>query len=138
MARKPINPKSVSHFQSVLYPLSPTFSQATIAEGKHLIFISGQVGRAPDADSVGDDIKSQTRQVFENLRLVLESVGATLDDILETDVFMINIERDLDGYLEVRREYFPENPPASTLVEVQRLVDPQYLVEVKAVAELDA
>ncbi len=138
MARKPVNPKSVSHIQSALYPLSPTFSQATIAEGKRLIFISGQVGMAPNGNSVGDDIKSQTRQLFENLRLILESVGATLDDILETDVFMVNIERDLDGYLEVRREYFSENPPASTLVEVQRLVDAQYLVEVKAVAELDA
>ncbi len=136
MARKPINPKSVFHLQSTPDQVAPTFSQAAIAEGKRLVFISGQVGMTASGDSAGDDITSQTRQAFENLRLILESLGASLDDIVATDVFMVNIERDLEGYLEVRREYFPENPPASTLVQIQRLVAPEYLVEIKAIAEL--
>ena len=132
MARKPINPDTVCR------PVSPTYSQAAIAAGKRLIFLSGQCGLDIEGNTVGTDIRSQTRQTFENIRLILASVGATLDDILHTDVFMVNVQRDLEGYLEVRREYFPQNPPPSTLVGVTCLVAPEYLVEVKAVAELDA
>lgn len=130
MARKPVNPKTVCP------PVSPTYSHATVAESRRLLFIAGQVGVDAAGNVVGDDIETQTRQVYENLRLILESVGAGLDHILSTDVFMVNVERDLSGYLQVRREYFPTNPPASTLLQVTGLVSPEYLVEVKAVAEL--
>jgi 2-iminobutanoate/2-iminopropanoate deaminase len=132
MARKPLNPDTVSR------PVSPTYSHAAIAEGKRLLFIAGQCGIDAEGNTVGDDIITQTRQAYENIRLILASVGATLDDVLHTDVFMVNVQRDLEGYLEVRREYFPQKPPPSTLVGVTCLVAPEYLVEVKAVAELDA
>ncbi len=130
MARKAINP------QTVCRPVSPTYSHATIAEGKRLVFIAGQVATDVDGNTVGDDIQTQTRQAYENIRLILEAVGGSMNDILHTDVFMLNVQRDLQGYLSVRREFFPDNPPASTLVQVQALVSPEYLVEVKAVAEL--
>jgi len=110
---------------------------AAIAESRRLLFIAGQVATDRSGATVGSDIETQTRQVFENLRLILHAASATLDDVVSTDVFLVDVARDLEGYLRVRREYFPESPPPSTLVEVSALVDPDYLVEVKAVAELD-
>ena len=130
MARQPVTPKTVCA------PVSPTYSHATIADGKRLLFIAGQVAVDAEGELVGQDIEAQSRQVYENLRLILEAVGASLDDILSTDVFMVNVQRDLEGYLRIRQEYFPARPPASTLVEVTGLVSPEYLVEVKAVSEL--
>ena len=132
MARRTLNPETVAS------PCNPTYSIATIAESKRLLFISGQVAADASGRTVGSDIETQTRQVFESLRLILAAVDATLDDVVSTDVFLVNVGRDLAGYLKVRGEYFPENPPASTLVETPALVRPDYLVEIKAVAELPA
>ncbi len=132
MARRALNPETVAP------PCNPTYSIATIAESKRLLFISGQIATDASGRTVGSDIETQTRQVFENLRLILAAAEATLDDIVSTDVFLVNVGRDLADYLKVRREYFPENPPASTLVETPALVEPDYLVEIKAVAELPA
>ncbi|MFP3903419.1 MAG: RidA family protein [Armatimonadota bacterium] len=129
MARK-INPDNFPD------PVSPTYSHAAISEGGQIIFLAGQVAVDEDGRCVGEDIEAQTRRVYENVRLILESLGASLDDVLHTDVYMVNVERDLEGYLKVRQSCFPENPPPSTLVQVQSLVAPEYLVEVKAVAEL--
>lgn len=129
MARNPVNPDTVCP------PVSPTYSHAAIATGS-LIFVAGQVANDANGELVGTDIETQTRQVYENIRLILEAAGATLDDILHTDVFMVDVERDLAGYLKVRKEAFPANPPPSTLVQVQSLVAPEYLVEVKVVAEI--
>jgi len=130
MARHVLNPDTVAP------PCNPTYSMAAVAESGRLLFIAGQVATDRSGRTVGADIETQTRQVFENLRLILEAAGATLDDVVNTDVFLVNVARDLEGYLRVRRGYFPENPPPSTLVQVSALVDPDYLVEVKAVAEL--
>jgi 2-iminobutanoate/2-iminopropanoate deaminase len=130
MARRPVNPDTVSA------PVSPTYSHATIAESRRLVFIAGQVAVNAEGELVGQDIETQTQQIYENIRLILEALDASLDHILSTDVFMVDVERDLEGYLRVRREIFTTNPPASTLVQVTALVAPEYLVEVKAVAEL--
>jgi len=130
MARTVLNPDTVAA------PCNPTYSIAAIAESKRLLFIAGQVAVDRSGETVGSDIETQTRQVFENLRLILEAAGATLDDVVSTDVFLVDVARDLEGYMRVRREYFSDSPPPSTLVEVSALVDPDYLVEIKAVAEL--
>lgn len=129
MARKPVNPATVCP------PVSPTYSHAAIATGR-LVFIAGQVATNANGELAGTDIKTQTRQVYENIRLILEAVGATFDDILHTDVFMVDLKRDLEGYLKVRKDVFPQNPPPSTLVQVQSLVAVEYIVEVKVVAEI--
>lgn len=129
MPRK-INPETVAR------PVSPTYSQAAITETGRLMFIAGQVGVDADGNLVGDDIEAQTRQAYENIRLILQAEGIDLDHVLHTDVFLVDVQSDLDGYLAVRKDVFPKDPPPSTLVEVQSLVSPEYRVEVKAVAEL--
>lgn len=99
-----------------------------------MIFTSGLTSR----DSTGavvhvGDIRGQTRQVFENLKLVLAEDGATLADIVKVTVFIRNLA-DFDALQEVRKPYFLKNPPASTTVVISSLADERLLVEIEAIA----
>jgi len=111
------------------------FSQAIAIEAKgKLVFISGMTARKPDGSIAGiGDIEAQTKQVCENIKSAVESAGGTLDDVCRVDVFVRNIEH-FDKIHKVRREYFKTPPPASTMVEVTKMVSPDYLIEINAIA----
>ena len=79
------------------------------------------------------DIKAQTRQVLKNIDTVLASVGANVSDIARVTVYITDMTM-LSEIHEARAEYFERPYPASTLVEVSRLVRPEYLIEIDAVA----
>ena len=114
---------------------SAHFSQAIAIEAKgKLVFVSGMTARKPDGTIAGvGDIEEQTRQVCENIKAALEAAGAHMDDVCRIDVFLRNIG-DRERFNKVRQQYWPANPPASTLVEVTKLVSPEYLVEITAIA----
>ena len=125
--------------QAITTDKAPTpaghFAQAIAVEatGK-LVFISGMVAARPDGSIAGvGDIEAQTRQVCENVKAAVEAAGGTMANICRVDVYVRNMEN-LAPIHKVRREYFPSPPPASTLVEVSKLVSPEYLVEVSAIA----
>ena len=101
-----------------------------------LLFVSGMVGVDADGKVVGDgDAARQTRQIFENMKKVLDAAGASFADVLKVTVFMTNID-DRPRINPVRQEFFGAARPASTLVEVSRLVRPDLLVEIEAVVGL--
>ena len=101
-----------------------------------LLFISGLVGVDADGKVVGEgDAARQTRQIFENMRKVLDAAGAGFGDVLKVTVFLKNIE-DRARINPVRQEFFGAARPASTLVEISRLVRPDLLVEIEAVVGL--
>lgn len=111
------------------------FSQAIEidAAGK-LVFISGMTARRADGTIAGiGDIEGQTRQVCENIKAAVEAAGGTMDDICRVDVYVRNIEH-FEKIHRVRREYFKSPPPASTMVEVTKMVSPDYLIEINAIA----
>ena len=107
------------------------------------IFVSGTSSRRPDnsfdgveVDEFGTtrlDIMVQTRAVIENIRTILESVGATLDDVVEVSSFLVNMN-DFGGYNEVYAEYFDYDGPTRTTVAVHQLPHPHLLIEIKVVA----
>ena len=111
------------------------FSQATVVEAKgKLVFISGMTARRPDGSIAGvGDISAQTRQVCENIKAAVEAAGGTLDDVCRVDVFVRNMEH-FDAIHKVRREYFKPPLPASTMVEVTKMVSSDYLIEINAIA----
>lgn len=113
------------------------FSQATTVEARgKLVFVSGMTARKPDGAIAGiGDIEAQTRQVCENVKSAVEAAGGTLDDICRVDVFVRNME-DFEAIHKVRREYFTPPLPASTMVEVSKMVSPEYLIEMSAIAVL--
>jgi len=111
------------------------FSQAIATEAKgRLVFISGMTARRPDGSIAGiGDVEAQTRQVCENIKSAVEAAGGTMDDICRVDVYVRNIEH-FEKIHKVRREYFKAPAPASTMVEVTKMVSPEYLIEISAIA----
>jgi len=113
------------------------FSQAIEVEAKgRIVFLSGMTARRADGIIAGvGDIEAQTRQVCENLKSAMEAAGGSLDDVCRVDVYVRNMEH-FDAIHKVRREYFKPPAPASTMVEVTKMVHPDYLIEINAIAVL--
>ena len=114
---------------------SGVFSHATMIEARgRLVFISGMTSRRADGTIAGiGGIEAQTRQVCENLKAAVEGAGGSMDDICRVDVYIRNMEQ-FDKIHKVRREYFKEPLPASTMVEVVKMTHPDYLIEISAIA----
>jgi 2-iminobutanoate/2-iminopropanoate deaminase len=108
------------------------FSQAVVADSR--VDVAGQVGLGPDF-SVPDDIRSQTRNAFTNLKNVLEAAGSSLAHVTHLTQYFTDI-KDVPASDEVFAEFFPENYPARTVVQVVSLVLPQLKLEVQATAVL--
>ena len=79
-----------------------------------------------------NDSAGQMRQICENLKAFVEEMGATLADVVKVTVYTTHIE-DFSKIHAVRREYFPKDPPASTMIQVSRMVDPTHRLELEAV-----
>jgi reactive intermediate/imine deaminase len=101
------------------------------------LFISGVVAFDSDGGVVGKgDLRAQTIQVMENLKAILESEGATFDDIVKITNYYIDIDQ-YPVIAEVRRQYFGSWMPASTGVEVKKLIHEDLLVEIEAIAVIN-
>ena len=111
------------------------FSQANAIEARgRIVFISGMTSKAADGSVVGPgDIEAQTRQMCENVKAAVEAAGGTMADICRVDVYCKDM-RDFDAIHRVRRLYFPDPPPASTMVQVSGFTHPGYLIEMSAIA----
>jgi len=114
---------------------TPYYSQLVVASPHELIFLSAQTALDEDRNVVGvGDFAAQMRRVLENIRSILSSAGATMADVLSITVYV----KDMTAYMRNARpiltEYFPKEPPASTLVEIKGLARPEMLVSVAAIA----
>jgi reactive intermediate/imine deaminase len=99
-----------------------------------ILFVSGQCAVDENFNLVGKgDIKVQTRKTLENIKSVVEEAGGTLNDVVKVTVYVRDMSH-LKAIHDVRFEYFTKNLPASTLVEVSRLINDDYLIEIDAVA----
>jgi 2-iminobutanoate/2-iminopropanoate deaminase len=102
------------------------------------IYVSGQIANDLEGNLVGSgDMRAQTRQVFENLRAILEANGATFADVVKIGTYLTTLD-DLAGMREVRSEYLTAEPPTSTAVQVVALVVPDALIEIDLVAVVPA
>ena len=114
------------------------YSHGMVASGGDLIVVAGQVGTTADGRVPGNDIASQTRQAFENVRTVLEAAGAGMTAVIRLQTFLTRAE-DIPGFMKARQDLFPEYFPSAayppnTLLVVSRLVRPDLLVEIEAMA----
>ncbi|MCD6165323.1 hypothetical protein DRQ00_01930 [candidate division KSB1 bacterium] len=111
------------------------YSQGVVASGR-LIFTAGQIAIDPEVgEVVKGDIRAQTRQVLENLRTILKSVGADLGNVVKTTVFLADMN-DFAAMNEVYAEYFAAQCPARSTVEVSRLPK-DVKVEIECIAVID-
>jgi enamine deaminase RidA (YjgF/YER057c/UK114 family) len=116
------------------------WTQVVTSTGGKTIHISGQAAVDAAGQVVGKgDLKRQTEQTFENLRLALAAAGATWADVVATRLYVVNLKPEHVPIIrEVRSRYVsPEHPPASSLVGVQALVGPDWLIEIEATAVVD-
>ena len=116
-------------------PVRKTHSQVITVTGGTLVFVAGMTSRSEvDASPVWPgDMRAQIRQVCENIKAAVEAAGGTMDDICRVDVYIRNMEQ-FEAIHKVRREYFREPLPASTMVEIVKMTHPDYLIEINAIA----
>jgi len=99
-----------------------------------LIFVSGQIALDRDGNIIGlGDITKQTEYVFKEIEKVLKASGASLKDVIKATIFVTDMAN-YQKVANVRNKYFSESPPATTFVEVNRLVKENCLVEIEAIA----
>ncbi|MCD6074714.1 MAG: Endoribonuclease [Rhodospirillales bacterium] len=113
------------------------FVQATRVEASgHFIYVSGLTSRNRDGSVFGaGDIRAQTAHILDNLKIILARGNATLDDVVRVVVYITDME-DFAAIHEVRAKYFARARPASTMVEVSRLVHPDMKIEIEATAHV--
>lgn len=114
------------------------YSHAVSVEGSaKVVFISGQVAWDANGKVVGKgDMRAQSEQVFNNVAAALAAAGARWDDVVKMNGYMVGMHGErVNAYREVRSRFLKEGAlPASTLVGVERLVDPELLLEVEVIA----
>lgn len=108
------------------------YSQAIAAGG--FVFVSGQLGLRPGDGEISGGIEEQTRQVFANLKAILEEAGTGLDRLVKTTVFLQHLD-DFQAMNSVYAEHVGGQPPARATVEVAKLPSGA-LVEIEAIALL--
>jgi len=112
------------------------FSMGVIQGEGQVVYLKGQVALEREGHVVGlGDIRAQTRQVLENIRAVLASVGGTMQDIVSLTQYATDIEAFMSCG-DIRREFFSAPFPVTTTVEVVRLYRRDLLVEITATAEI--
>jgi enamine deaminase RidA (YjgF/YER057c/UK114 family) len=111
-----------------------------VAKAGDLVFAAGQVGVTADNSVTGPDVAAQTAQAYENVRLILESQGASLRHVVRFVVYLVDAD-DVPEFYAARERYFGEHfpdgeYPPNTLLIVQALVRPELRVEIDATARV--
>ncbi|MGR3778519.1 RidA family protein [Bacillus paramycoides] len=128
MQKKFINPEN----------MPATFGYSHIVEvsnAKRTIYISGQVAINTDGHIVGiGDLATQTRQVFENIKIALKTSELNFDDVVKLTFFLTDISQ-MAIVRDIRDQYInTNNPPASSALEVNKLIHDELLIEIEAIA----
>ena len=115
--------------------IAPPRGYSHVVKDGSTVYVAGQVARGRDGKTVGvGDAKAQTEQVFKNLEAALAAAGGNLNHIVKTNIFMTHRE-DIPAYREIKAKYLPDNdPPVSTLVLCSGLADPDFRIEIEAIA----
>jgi len=110
------------------------YTHVVTVSGGRTIYISGEVAIDKEGKVVGvGDLTAQSRQVFENIKAALTAANATMADVVKINLYLLDATQ-VNKFRDVRNEYFPSDPPASTAVEVRALLRPEALLEVDAIA----
>ena len=119
-------------------PNKGIYSQVVTSTGTTTVHIAGTVPFDEDANVVGvGDMKAQTCQILDNLRISIEAAGALPADVVRINVYTLNTDDYLANGAPEVIAFFGDTKPSSTTVQVSRLVHPDWLVEIEATAVID-
>ena len=114
----------------------PVYSHVVVTDRPKLVFIPGQLSKDEHGNVVGKgDIRAQIRQVGRNLKLALDAVGATLEDVVKSNTYVTDYELYVKNS-DLRDQILGVTLPTSTTVEVRRLSHPDFMIEIEVVAAL--
>lgn len=120
--------------ETILGKPGAPYAKAVKANG--FLFVSGNVAVNPKTGKVPEGgIKGQTRQILDNLKELLESLGSSMDDVVKVNIYLVNV-RDFSDMNEVYKEYFGDEPPTRTTVGVHELARRDFLLEIDLMAAL--
>jgi enamine deaminase RidA (YjgF/YER057c/UK114 family) len=134
MPKQRFNPPEL--FPSLQYG----FSQLVVSQGGRTVYVSGQVAWDADENIVGPgDLRAQTWQSLRNLQTALQAAGGALSDVVSLRIYIAHSElADTRAISEGLKEFFPaECAPTSTWIGVPGLADPEFLIEIEAVAVIE-
>jgi enamine deaminase RidA (YjgF/YER057c/UK114 family) len=128
---KPVTPKKFGA------PLG-MYSHGMIAPCGEIVVVAGQVGIGQGGEVAAGDVVAQTKRALDNVRAVVEAAGCSMRDVVRLQTFLTHAE-DIPGFMKARGEvfpgYFPDGVyPPNTLLMISRLVKPELLVEIEAMA----
>jgi 2-iminobutanoate/2-iminopropanoate deaminase len=114
-----------------------TAGYSHVAKAGNTLYVAGQVAKDKEGRLVGKgDFETQVRQVYTNLKNILEEAGGNLRNIVKMTTFLTHYNY-IETYRNVRDEFFQEPYPANTLLFVESLALPDFMVEIEAIAVLD-
>lgn len=116
-------------------PAGRGYSSVVEVSHARTVYISGQIAMNKEGKVVGTgDMAAQTKQVFENIKLALEAASVDFNHVIKLTFFLTDISQ-MPAVREIRDQYINKaNPPASSAVEVRRLIRDDLLIEVEAIA----
>jgi enamine deaminase RidA (YjgF/YER057c/UK114 family) len=120
-------------------PTPESYTQVIAATGSRLVFVAGQVADDAQGNLVGPgDLVSQARQAFANVGRSLAAAGATPEQVTKITIYVVHHRPQyLPDISEARVAVFGDHKPADTIVGVETLAEPGYLIEVEAIAVVD-
>ncbi|HWL29432.1 MAG TPA: Rid family hydrolase [Burkholderiaceae bacterium] len=125
------NPPQMKNVRATVYN-----HYVRVDQPKSMIFVSGQLSRDDEGKQVGvGSMLEQTRQCIRNIEKSLTAAGATLSDIVWTTVYTTDI-REFKQIVAAREEFFKDNLPTSTMIEINHLSEPGMLVEIQVIAAI--
>ena len=114
-----------------------TVGYSHVAKAGNTLYIAGQVAKDKEGNLIGKgDFETQVRQVYTNLQNILNESGGSLQNIVKMTSFLTHYSY-IETFRSVRNEFFPDPQPPNTLLFVESLALPEFLVEIEAIAVLD-
>ncbi len=131
MTLEPINPHTLPTHQS--------YTQVIAATGNRVVFVAGQVAEEAQGNIVGaGDVGAQARQAFANLGRALAAAGAKPEQVARITIYVVHLRPEHLAHISAARiAVFGDHKPTDTLLGVEALADPGYLIEVDAIAVVD-
>jgi enamine deaminase RidA (YjgF/YER057c/UK114 family) len=120
-------------------PTPASYTHVIAATGSRLVFVAGQVADDAQGNLVGpDDLAAQARQAFANLGRCLSAAGARPEQVTKITIYVVHHQPEyLPDISQARIAAFGDHKPTDTLVGVETLAEPGYLIEVDAIAVVD-